>query len=132
MDPITTAIVAALTAGVSSGISDTAKTMITDAYHSLKNLLRKKFGEKSPLITSVEILEAKPDSVGRQKTLEEEIIDMHVSQDQEVLLAAQHLLQLMRTQQGGERHIQHIIGNYNAVVQGSGNATVNVNMPDQP
>ena len=47
MDPITTAIVAALTVGATSGITDTAKTMITDTYQRLKSLLHNKFGRES-------------------------------------------------------------------------------------
>jgi hypothetical protein len=131
MDPITTAIVAALTIGATSGITDTAKTMISDAYQGLKGVLHKKFGRDSSLVKSVEVLEAKPEAVGRQQTLDEEIIDAHANQDQDILQAAQHLLNLVQTQQGGERHILHVIGNYNAIVQGSGNATVNVNTSNQ-
>ena len=131
MDPITTAIVAALTIGATSGITDTAKTMISDAYQGLKGMLHKKFGRDSSLVKSVEVLEAKPEVVGRQQTLDEEIIDAHANQDQDILQAAQYLLNLVQTQQGGERHILHVIGNYNAVVLGSGNATVNVNTPNQ-
>ncbi len=39
MDPITTAIVAALSAGAVSGLAETSKTAITDAYNQLKYLL---------------------------------------------------------------------------------------------
>lgn len=131
MEPITTAIVAALTTGVTSGITDTAKATISDAYQKLKNLLHKKFGRESNLFKSVEVLEAKPDAVGRQLTLDEEVIDAKAGHDPDILQAAQHLLNLIQ-QQGGERHIQHVIGNYNAVVQGSGNAIVNINSPNQP
>ncbi len=132
MDPITTAIVAALTMGATSGITDTVKTMISDAYQELKSLLRNKFGHESSLVKSIEVLEAKPDAVGRQQTLDEEIIDAGANRDQDVLQAAQQLLSFVQTQHGGERHIQHIVGNYNAIVQGTGNATVNVNPHDQP
>ena len=98
-----------------------------------KGLLHKKFGHESNLVNSaVEVLEAKPGAVGRQQTLDEEIIDAQANQDQDILQAAQNLLNLVQTQHGGERHIQYVIGNYNAVVQGSGNATVNVNTPNQP
>jgi hypothetical protein len=131
MDPITTGIVAALTVGVTSGLTDTAKTMIADAYQGLKSLLHKKFGHDSGLVKSLEVLEAKPSAVDRQHTLDEEIIDAGANRDQDVLQAAQHLLSLVHIQHGGERQIQHIIGNYNAVVQGIGNATVNVHPPDQ-
>ena len=47
MDPITTAIVAALSAGTIAGLTDTAKTAVTDSYNKLKILLVKKHGEGS-------------------------------------------------------------------------------------
>ncbi len=132
MDPITIAIVAALTAGATSGLTEVAKTMITDAYRGLKNMINKKFGDKSAIITSLEGLEAKPQSVGRQQTLNEEIMDAHLAQDRDILQAAQSLLSLIKAEPAGEHHIQQVTGNYNAVVQGSGNATVHINQPEQP
>ena len=132
MDPITMAVVAALTAGATSGLTEAAKTMITDAYQGLKNLIKKRIGDKSNVITSIEVLEAKPQSVGRQQTLNEEIVDAHITQDLDILQAAHNLLSLIKAEPGGERHVQQVTGNYNAVVQGSGNATVNVNQPEQP
>ncbi len=131
MDPITIAIVAALTAGATSGLTEVAKSMVTDAYQGLKDMIKKKSGDKSNVITSIEVLEAKPQSVGRQQTLNEEIVDAQLAQDQDILQTAQSLLSLIKTEPAGERHVQQVTGNYNAVVQGSGNATVNVNQPDQ-
>jgi hypothetical protein len=132
MDPVTTAIVAALTAGATAGITDTAKTAISEAYQALKDLLCKKFGGESNLVRSVEVLEAKPASVQRQQILDEEIIGVRAYQDQDIVQAVQRILQQIKAQPGGERHVQHVIGDYNAVVQGTGNATVNVNTPRQP
>lgn|SRR5437773_12353552 len=132
MEPVTTAIVAALTAGATAGITDTAKIAITDAYQKLKDLLQKKFGGESNLVKSVELLEAKPAHLPRQQTLDEEIIDVKAYQDPDIMQAVQHVLQQIKAQPAGERHVQHVIGNYNAVVQGSGNTTVmNVNTPRQ-
>ena len=131
MDPVTTAIAAALTAGATAGLTETAKTAITQAYQTLKDMLRNKFGSESNLLKSVEVLEAKPTAVGRQQTLNEEIIDGKAHQDPDLLQAAQNLLQQVKAQPGGERHVLHVIGNYNAVVQGIGNATVNVNTPTE-
>jgi hypothetical protein len=44
MEPITTAIIAALTAGAASGLTEAAKKSISDAYSGLKTLIKKKFG----------------------------------------------------------------------------------------
>lgn len=131
MDPITVAIVAALTAGATSGLTESAKDAIVDAFQALKGLISRKFGGKGAVVQSLAMLEEKPDSVGRQKMLEEEISGAQLQQHQDIAQAAQNLLNLVNAQQGGEQHVQHVIGNYNAVVQGSGNATVNVNQPGQ-
>ncbi|GHP00134.1 hypothetical protein KSF_101810 [Reticulibacter mediterranei] len=53
MDPITTAIVAALTVGAAGGLTDTAKTVVGDAYQGVKALLTKKFGTKSAVVEAV-------------------------------------------------------------------------------
>ena len=132
MEPITMAIVAALTAGVTSGMTETAKESVADAYQSLKSLIRKKFGNESHVIKSIEILESKPGAINRQQTLDEEIIDAQVANDQEIWQVAQAILDMIKAQPAGERLVQMVTGNYNAVVQGSGNATVNVNQPDLP
>jgi hypothetical protein len=101
MDPITAAIVAALAAG----LTEVGKNAVMDTYTGLKSLLKKKFGEDS------KVVKAKAD------------------QDPELVQKAQELLNQIKSQPGGEGHIQSIIGNYNAMVSGSGSASVNVNHP---
>jgi hypothetical protein len=51
MDPITTAIIAALSAGTIAGLTDTAKAAVNDSYSKLKGLLTKKHGEGSDTLT---------------------------------------------------------------------------------
>ncbi len=131
MDPITTAIVAALTAGATAGITDTTKALISDTYQKLKEAMQKKFGHESSLAQSLAVLEAKPTAVTRQQILDEEIIDVHADQDPDILYVAQKLLQQINAHPEGERHVLHVIGDYNAVVGRDGNATVNVNTPQQ-
>jgi hypothetical protein len=99
MDPITSAIVTALAAGAVSGLTDSSKMAITDAYHTLKDLLARKFGVSSQVVQAIDHLETKPESVGRQETLQEEMIAVNAEQDHEVLAAARHLLVLTHTQQ---------------------------------
>src|SRR5579859_3811701 len=101
MDPITTAIVAALAAGAIGGITDTTKTAITDGYNKLKGLLTKKCGASSDVIQAIEKLETKPESSGRKDTLQEEVAAVNVEQDDEILAAAKHLLTLVKPQQAG-------------------------------
>jgi hypothetical protein len=129
MDPVTTAILAALAAGAIGGVTEMSKTAITDAYQKLKGLLVNKFGAKSKVVTAVDDLEEEHDSKGRQLTLQEQIAKVKADQDQELVQAAQVLLRELRSQPGGEQRIQSIVGNYNAQVYGSGSASVNVNRP---
>lgn len=129
MDPVTTAILAALSAGAISGATEMSKTAITDAYQKLKSLLITKFGAKSKVVTAVDDLEEEQDSKGRQLTLQEQMAKVKADQDQELVQAAQILLRELRAQLGGEQRIQSIVGNYNAQVYGSGSASVNVNHP---
>lgn len=115
MDPITSAIVAALSAGAASGLTEVSKAAMTDAYGKLKDILNKKFAAKGDVGEALDKLEAKPESDGRRQTLQEELLGVKAEQDSEVLTAAQHLLTLVQPQQAG-------LGKYtiqnNALVQG--------------
>ncbi len=125
MDPITAAIVAALAAG----LTEVRKNAVVDAYNGLKSLLKKKFGDDSKVVKAVDDLEEEKDSKGRQLTLQEQIAK--ADQDPELRQAAQALLSEIRTQPGGEQHIQSIVGDYSVQVYGSGSASVNVNHPSK-
>jgi hypothetical protein len=129
MDPVTTAILAALSAGAIGAVTEASKTTIMDAYQKLKGLLVNKFGAKSKVVTAVDDLEEEHDSKGRQLTLQEQIAKVKADRDQELVQAAQILLRELRTQPGGEQRIQSIVGDYNAQVYGSGSASVNINHP---
>jgi hypothetical protein len=127
MDPITTAIVAVLTAG----INKVGQQALVDSYNGLKNLLKKKFGDQSEAVKAVESLEVRPDSKSRQGTLQEEILAAKADQDQDLVRAAQDLLKQVNAQPGGSQIVQTITGNYNAQNSGSGSASVHVNAPDK-
>ncbi len=101
MDLITTSIVAALSAGAIRGLTDTAKTPITDSYNELKSLLTKKHGASSDVMQAIAQLEAKPEAQGRKETLAEEVMAIKAEPDEEILAAAKYLLTLMKPQQAG-------------------------------
>jgi hypothetical protein len=131
MDPITAAIVAALSLGVTSGLTETSKKAIGEAYDALKGLLKKKFGHASTVVQTVEGLETKPDSKGRQVTLQEEVAAAHADQDPDILKAARALLDQLRAQPGGEQHIQQAIGSYIAQADRGSTASVNIDHPKE-
>jgi hypothetical protein len=99
MDSITTAILAALSAGTASGVTEVSKTAITDTYTKLKNLLAHKFGARSDLAQAIDHLEAWPESDSCKELLQEEVIAVNAAQDEEVRAAAQQVLLLVRPQQ---------------------------------
>ena len=97
MDPITTAIVAAL--------ANLSKDAIGDCYGTLKASLKKKFGSESDLVDAVDKLEKKPDSEGRKATLQEEIEIAKVNDDPDIIRLAQDLLDKIKEQPGGQQII---------------------------
>jgi hypothetical protein len=115
MDPITTAIVAAVSAGAISGLTEANKTAIADAYSRLKNLLANKFGRDSEVVQAVKGLETKPSSSARKELLAEEIAAVRAEQDAEIQTQAMHMLTLVRAESRapGKFSIQN-----NALVQG--------------
>ena len=52
MDPITAAVVAAVSAGAIGGLTEVGKTALTDAYARLKALLVRKFGNWKTVTTA--------------------------------------------------------------------------------
>jgi HetE-like protein len=128
MDPITTAIVAALAAGAASGMTKAGEQAISDAYGKLKELLGKKFGAKSKVVKAVQELEANPKSEARQEVVKEEVTSVKADQDQELLQLAQSLLKSLKALPGGTQIIQTAIGDQNIQIAGDSN-TVNVGAP---
>ncbi len=97
MDVITTAIIAALAA--------LSKDAIKDSYNALKSALKNNFGSESEVVEAVEGLEKKPDSKGRQATLQEEIENAKVNDDIEIIQLAQDLLNKLKDEPGGQQII---------------------------
>jgi hypothetical protein len=128
MDPITTAIVAALTAGLVSGVTKVGEQAISEAYEKLKGLLSKKFGAKSKAVKAVKELEANPKSDARKAVVREEMANAKADQDKELIQAAQALLKSVKVLPGGTQIIQTVMGDQNIQIAGEGN-TVNVNTP---
>ncbi|EAM52138.1 hypothetical protein WH8501_16285 [Crocosphaera watsonii WH 8501] len=112
MDPITTAIIAAL--------ADLSKQTIKDSYNALKEACKKKFSETSDLAKAVDNLENKPDSKGRQETLKEEIEAVNAHQDPEIIQLAQALLEKIKEQSPAQKNIT--MGN--VTTKGEGNTTI--------
>jgi hypothetical protein len=127
MDPVTTAIVAALSAGAASGATDAAKKAILEGYEGIKALLKKKFGDKADLTEAVDKLEANPTSEGRRVTLQEELKSANAASDPELLRTAQSLLELVKDLPQGQQHIQQVARG-TGIAQASGGSTSSVSI----
>jgi len=131
MDPITMALVAAITAGAAAGATKVGEQAIVDAYNSLKGLLVRKFGVESKVVKAVDNLEEEPDSAGQKAVVGEQVKKAQADQDAELQAAAEALLAKLKAQPGGEQHIQNAIGNYIAQADRGGTATVKINQPNE-
>ena len=127
MDPITTALIAGLSAGLGAGLKDASKKLIADAYAALKARLTEKLGADSEVAGALAQLEKKPDSKGRQQTLAEEVATSKAAEDADLKGTAEKLLELLRAQPGGEQRLQQIAsGSYIAQAAGGSTASVNI------
>ena len=125
MDPITAAIVAAL----SSGMAEVGKEGVLDAYKALKSLLSRKLGPHSQVVKAVDALEHNPSSQARTAVLQEEVAKAKADQDPDLRSAAYSLYQqvnrssVSRSNQVayGNRSVQQQAGQNAYHVSGRGN-----------
>lgn len=111
MDPISL-VVAALVAGLTAGVTDTAKTAITDMYQAFKARLMPKVESNEDAQSALVALEKKPDSEGRQLALKEELSNLQVEKDTELVHLAQTLLEQL--DQKGAQSGKYVITIQNA------------------
>ena len=96
MDPITTAIVAAVIAGVTEATATVAQTAIVDAYNVLKSTLKSKFGSDSKVSEAVQEVEEEPDFEPNQSALAGRIAQTKADQDPDLQKLAQDLLDALQ------------------------------------
>jgi hypothetical protein len=92
MDPVTTAIVAALPA---LG-SDPIKSSVKHAYAALKAIIRRRWGDTSPVAKSVDALEANPKSKGQAEFLAEHVAAVNAEGDAEVVQVLAKLIDQLK------------------------------------
>jgi hypothetical protein len=115
MDPITTAILAA----VSPALTDVAKSGIKDAYEALKAVIRRKWGDTAPISKAISAIEEDPNSKAQAAVLEEKVGAVKATDDAEVAQALQQLVEQMKTHGvGGEAVAKMQINISGGVVQG--------------
>jgi hypothetical protein len=118
MDPITV-ILAALVAGAAKAAGDAAP----DAYKGLKALIQKKFAGKPVAEAMLEEHEKDPETYAAP--LKKNLVEAGVDKDEEILKAAQELLNQVKEQPGGQQIINQSVSNVKyAATSGSGNASI--------
>jgi hypothetical protein len=104
MDPITTAIVAALPALATDMVSGVVK----DAYAGLKSLIARRFGPTSAVAKSVEDLEANPKSQARAMVLSERVEEAKATSDAEIMAAVSKLVEALAKERAAGTSSVHI------------------------
>ncbi|MBD2095943.1 hypothetical protein H6F90_12370 [Trichocoleus sp. FACHB-591] len=118
MDPITI-ILAALVAGAGKAAGDAAP----DAYKGLKALIQKKFAGKPVAEAMLEEHEKDPETYAAP--LKKNLVEAGADEDEEILKAAQELLNQVKEQPGGQQIINQTVSNVKyAATSGSGNASI--------
>lgn len=121
MDPVSLALITAVSAGVTSTITDATKASLVASYMALKTRLLEKISSLHPKVPqALAELEASPTSQARQTVLVEEVVTAQISHDPELLDLAQALLQQIQQTPTGSQIIYHV---QNSAVSNSGTAT---------
>ena len=105
MDPITTAIIAGVTASVTGDITAVGKKAIVDAYESIKKAVKSKFGKDSKLSKAITELEENPKSKGQQMLLAETMAMEKADQDPKLISIAEQLVQALNETEAGRRAV---------------------------
>ena len=131
MDPISLGLIAAISAGAATGVSNATTQMVSDSYQGLKGLIKRKFGASNKAVEAIEKLEENPESTGWRESVETELTKIDATSDADLLFAAETLLEHIKALPSGEDHIK-VVGNYNAVAQNRSTAKVHIEHRDNP
>jgi hypothetical protein len=112
MDPITTAILAALASGVIVRTAEVGTRVIIDAYEALKGAIKAKCGASSKVVQAVAELEQQPDSRACQAIVAEEMTNAKLTADPELVKLAQALIEALKSTAEGQETVSkyHIEG----------------------
>ena len=107
MEPITTAIVAAVTAG----ITDIVQKAFGETYQGLKDRIKSKFGQGNKVSRAIAEIEDNPESKRRHTILAESIDQEKADRDSELIHLARQLVRaLEETEQGRQAVAKYQIG----------------------
>jgi hypothetical protein len=104
MDPISAAIIAAVT----DGVKDVGKEAVLDAYNGLKNWIVKKAGKDAKVATAIAEVEQSPDSKARQMVLAEEMGMAKIAEESDLLSLANKLIEALKETDAGRQAVANI------------------------
>jgi hypothetical protein len=104
MDPITIAIMAVAPALAKNLVTN----VVTDAYAGVKEIIRRKWGEKSAIDQAIAAVEEKPDSKGKAAVLEEEVAASGAAKDPDLMAAVQKLVEALKQEGVGGKAVESI------------------------
>ena len=118
MDPITL-ITTALAAGAAVAGKEIAAEAVRDAYHGLKTLILRKFGDQPEVPAAIQLVETQPNSEPYQQALQTSLAQAHAEADPDVVAQAQSLLDLLQQEGLGGAYLARLEGS-GAIAQGPG------------
>jgi hypothetical protein len=89
------------TAAIAAALGNLGSAAVLGAYQTVKTLIQRTFGAESKVAKAVEELEQEPDSEGRKMLLKEAAAKAGADKDEEIIKAAQALLDAVKAQAGG-------------------------------
>ena len=120
MDPVSLALITAISTGVMSSVTDATKASLVAGYMALKTRVVEKISSLHPKVPeALTELEASPTSQARQAVLVEEVTAAQIPHDAELLNLAQALLQQIQQTPTGSQMINHV---ENSAISNTGTA----------
>jgi hypothetical protein len=95
MEPVTTAIISALTFLGPEAAKEGVKAVVKDAYDGLKSVIHRKWGGDSAVAQSVEAVEAKPHSKDLAENLDKQVARSGAATDADVAQALKTLTEAL-------------------------------------
>ena len=116
------------TSAIAAALGNLGSAAVLGAYQAVKTLVQRKFGADHKVAKAIEELEQEPDSDGWKLVLQEAAKKAGADKDEEIIKAAQALLDAVKAQPGGAEAVRSIINQHvtgdGHIFSGSGNVTV--------
>ena len=97
------------TSAIAAALGNLGSAAVLGAYQAVKALVQRKFGADHKMAKAIEELEQEPDSDGWKLVLQEAAKKAGADKDEEIIKAAQALLDAVKAQPGGAEAVQNIV-----------------------